>query len=252
MIVMIGLELMATSGEAFQRWDLRALKTDVERIFGVEQSEALRLHLDSISTRRDYVFYHYYEAIDRIQKILDIGDDEISLFTRIVGSNLASQEYRKNQFEAGAHIVACLQSMHSTWDILAHAIYHAVGMNLDRQMLIRPNKICLAEVASKLSGITGMESTSSLLKEMSADPDFVYINAVVNQSKHRNVIAPTLNADMSGARNHQLMFAPFERDGKFFEARTVKELLEREQGRQMTIILKVGNDLNCWATSHSR
>lgn len=226
-------------------WNLVELRRNVEVKFGRAQLELLRPCLDSVVSRQHYASYHYHEAKKRFDAILGISADEESLFMRMLGTEDADGEsYRQNEWEAGAHVLACVQSLHALADTLGHAIYFSLGMNLVKKTALGERQINLQSVIDKLAGEFSGRTLVVLLKSLINDDDYTYLSDLVNHSKHRSVVRASVQIDMTGAQSHGLIFASFRRGDVHHPQRRVKELLTAEYDRQARLLVSIGQTLN--------
>jgi hypothetical protein len=226
----------------YESWDLKTLRDDIKSLFGDEQLTLAAKPITSFCLRQQYARYHYKEALHRFDAILETGVDETSLCMRVLTFD---EEYLDSQFEAGAHAIACIQSIHTLGDILGNIIYYSLGMNREDRTRIKSN-MYIHTVRDYLNKIPDASEITTLLDQLLDHPDYKYVAAVVNESKHCSVIAPHLRVDMTGDGNHSLVFIAFNRKDVQFPPRVVSDVLPNEFARQTALMLAVGNKLNEW------
>ncbi|HQW21647.1 MAG TPA: hypothetical protein PLI90_13375 [Rhodocyclaceae bacterium] len=224
-------------------WNLERLREDVRFLFGDEQRECLSPSLNSIVDRQTYARFHYQESKRILGEVLNDRDDQAILFDLIFGADRnAHHEFAYRRKFAEAHIVAFLQSLHSLSDILAHAIYFALGLNLHKTTRLSPKRVDLHKVRALLpSG-----EVSIHLQELVDHEDYRYLANIVNHSKHRSVVQTPYSVDATGCdtQPHGLKFAAFVYDDQAYPARWAEPFMESEYNRQSALITRTGVFLN--------
>lgn len=224
-------------------WNLQQLINDVERIYGIEQQELLIPTIHSIVARKSYSDFHIEEAEALLNSYLSDKSEIVNLFNLVIGSHKDEQlHFRSCRIKTEAHIVACLQSMHSTSDILSHSIYYALGMNLDPKLSIKLKDVSIATVHSKIN--QRYPSVGNLINELRTHADYKYLSAIVNHSKHRSVIGTCFTVQPQEIRRCGLQFHEFTHNDIFHSARWVDDFLKSEYTRQDFLLIKIGNELN--------
>ena len=224
-------------------WNLEQLREDVTFLFGDEQHECLSPSLNSIVDRQTYARFHYQESKRILGEVLNDRDDQAILVDLIFGANRnAHHEFASRRKFAEAHVVAFLQSLHSLSDILAHAIYFALGLNLHKATRLPPKRVYLHKVQALLSA--GVVSVR--LQELINHEDYRHLADIVNHSKHRSVIQTPYSVDVTGCdtQPHGLKFAAFVYDDQAYPARWADPFMESEYNRQSALITCIGELLN--------
>ena len=144
----------------------------------------------------------------------------------------------------GAHLVACVQSIHSIPDILAHLFYYALGLNL--QDGLDERAISAASVRRLLDANPRYSELADALRSLVADGQARHLAALANHSKHRSIVQPMLNEDWTGEREnrHEIRFAPFTYSEVPYPEIAVAALLEPEYARSSQVTIKAGEKLN--------
>ena len=224
-------------------WNLSQLRDNVATQHGDAQLEHLSPSLNSIVDRQIYARFHFQEANRILNELLKDRDDQSILIDLVFGADReAHHEFANSRRFAEAHITACVQSLHSLSDILAHAIYYALGLNLDDATKLRPNRIYLHVVKPLLPA----GKMSFLIQELVEHADYRYLADIVNHSKHRRVVQTPYTVDVTGTATppHGLKFAAFVYDGRAYPARWVYPFVESEYSRQSDLITRIGELLN--------
>lgn len=220
-------------------WDLKQLRADVKRCFGSDQVRLIDPCLRSIDDRRGFARYHYSEANGLMDGEI-VGRKEPELFAAMMGAyDRDPGDFEWARFRAAAHITACVQCMHAMADILAHTVYFGLGMNLDRATTIKPKAINIETVRDKIPSI----AIKDQMHAFTDHPEYIYLSALNNHSKHRSIVAVGFSVDFEEA-THGLRFSAFEYGSAVYPQRWVKSTLEAEYGRQETYVHGIGHALN--------
>ncbi len=231
-------------------WNLKQLRDAVEHRYGKDQRLAISPSLDSIEQRQGFASYHYHEAFRIIREATSTQNDDMQIMLLIFGADEeASRKFKWAGFQAAAHITACVQSMHTVADMLAHSLYYAFGMNLDDKKALAPHKIGIRPVSRRLPD----GQVKSRLDALVEDDSFIYLSALTNHSKHRSMVKTNYSLDLTGeaASSHGLKFSGFEYDGQRHSERWVKPTLESEYNRQSGLIVDIGQALNAALISNA-
>jgi len=230
------------------KWNLKQLRDSVEHLYGRDQRLAITPSLDSIEQRQGFASYHYQEAVRIITDATCTQDNDLQIALLFFGfDEEASRKFQQAGFQAAAHITACVQSMHTVADMLAHSLYYAFGMNLVEEKILAPHRIGIRAVYQRLPDGEVKEQVNVLV----AHNDFVYLSALTNHSKHRSMVKANYSLDLTGeaSSSHGLRFSGFEYDGERYPERWVKPTLESEYNRQAVLVVNIGQALNAALTS---
>lgn len=156
--------------------------------------------------------YHYQEA-DRLinAKLKEAASDDVLMKFVILNADPESEDFQARRFRAEAHLIAFMQSGHAILDTLGHVLYFA--MKFDRP---QPSKVALHTVHPLLP--------EGLLKELGQklldDPELKHLAALVNVSKHRNVVEASISVSfVEDEMPHGLKFQGFNYKGDWYPAR---------------------------------
>lgn len=201
---------------------LQQLKRYLRDLRGDDQVDLFRFSVRSLSDRIDYAQYHIDEATRLITPFREAGgprpeDDHTPFNTAMM--------------HAAAHFLACLQSLHACADICAHVVYYGLGFNLDPKA-IKERDIGASSVLRKIPD----SAVSLALRRLVEDPEFEYLDAVVNHSKHRAVIRTPYTFEPQNAFDesswHGIKLWRFERLGRSYPSQRAEEFLKTELDRQ--------------------
>lgn len=221
-------------------------RTYITRLFGYDQLKLARDSLRSIDDRNFYAWIHYQDAVELIDSYVDENLKDSSLFEVVhVASEQASNDFNFFIRKAGAYLVACIQSIHTLPDVLAHAIYYSLAINLTSQP-IEEKLISASSVAKRLLTISDAEVVRQLLVELSNGGAFPHLSALANHSKHRSIVFPSLNEDWTGLRTerHVVMLMSFKYKNCQYPQVLAKDFLVSESDRCSKLVVQVGLALN--------
>ncbi|QHG91075.1 hypothetical protein CVO_04115 [Sulfurimonas sp. CVO] len=205
--------------------DRKQLYTLIEEKHGKKICEMAKESINSLVKRREFASFHFNEY----RKILDSKD---TISKKI---DLIFDDYADN-LKIEANVIACMQNMHSAFDILGHVIYYAFNLGASEKTKILENKIYIKSIRGKLED----EQLKNLLKALIEHDDYKYLEAIVNHSKHRYLI----NHDLTIAGNTATyFFDSFKYGEKYYEKCVVNDFIEREYNREVRLIMQIENEL---------
>ena len=227
-------------------WNLDDTRKQICSLYGRDQLDLAKGCLRSVDDRMTYAWVHYQDAIQLIESYVDENLKESTLIEVLhCGSEEGSTDFNLFIRKVGAHLVACIQSIHALPDILAHAIYYSLAINLTEKP-IKERLITASSVAKRLSEVSDAEPVRQLLTELTTGGAFPHLSALANHSKHRSIIFPSMNEDWTGLREerHTVMLSAFEYDGSTYAQVSAKELLVAESDRCFKLVIQTGRALN--------
>lgn len=218
-------------------WDLNELRKSVELCFGRAQRNAMSDSLGSMHTRLQHCEFHLCEFIKLEEKAVQGFSSK-----QLVAEILKFDESRTGEisFEASAHAIAAVQALHSVSDITGCVLALSLREGTEWTGYLR-------EVCNSLGKIS--DELAPLVNSLRSHDDYVYLDALVNQTKHRNVVSPYLVADLTGNENNRYAFITFTRKEKIHPPRDVKNFLIGEYNRQAKQFFEIINKLNSIAYS---
>jgi len=209
-------------------WDLEETLSLVERLHGRAQVYLLRSCLKSLDDRQFYAGYHYHEYKRLLCESIDAQLGEKHIFELTFPRNEESlARIATLEKKVGAHVVACVQSLHSLVDMFAHAICYAWALNLGERPLEERN-ITLNSVMKGISHVPPLLSIYEVFGNIRAHREFSYLSALVNHSKHRSIVEPVLSVSFleDSGPPYTVKFSGFTYDGKAYDKRNVDEVIE--------------------------
>lgn len=209
--------------------DRRKLIRDVHAAHGPEVAREFEVSLKSVFLRRDYAQYHFAEAqrlvLDQVAQV-NLSDDLMSAMKLVLPfDNAVFEDFQSRRFQAEAHLVALLQSLHAIGDTLGHVIYFARGMAAQEKTRLRERDIGLARVLGRLDA---GDPLAQLLEDYGTEPVVQQLDDMVNHAKHRAIVVAPVSLDVAGVQDQPLglQFTQFTRLGSYNPSRRVAPFVE--------------------------
>lgn len=227
------------------RWDIEETREHIRRLFGDDQLELAKPCLRSVVDRQTYARIHFQEAKAKIDSYVQTALQDASLFEVTINNSEARIEFEIFLREVGAHLTACVQSIHAVPDILAHAIYYSLGLNQAPESL-KARDICAGSVLRLLRREQQLNTVTALLESLVSAKTFAHLTALTNQAKHRSIVFPSLNEDLTGTREkrHMVVFPAFVYNDSLFPQVFADEFLSIEYERSSRCMVDTGIELN--------
>lgn len=227
-----------------QRWDLDELRSLVHRHYGSAQLQKLRPPLRSVIEREYYASFHYHSAMDLMKDAIGERDDTQVLEDLVLKADEdASERFGEARYQAAAHVIACLQSLHARADTLSHVLYYGLGMDLDVASQLAERQVDLRRVSSAVAAMSDGAALTALLRELTSHAGFKYLDDLVNFSKHRSIVDTAYSVSFQEQR-HGLLLQSFTRNGITHPPCWVNEALPQEFDRQNVVCINIGIELN--------
>ena len=224
-------------------WDLNVLRQTIEQLYGAEHLAKLSPCLNSIVERQEFSRFYYHESKETLEKILYDKTDQASLLRLVLPFDSEEREiFEDCKFIARAHILSCIQNMHSMSDILGHVIYYSLNIGKAK----KESDISLKCVNDWINGDCELDFLKVTLDEFTKHNDYEYLSALVNHSKHRSIIEPYFNVNLlkKGRDMQEIRFRGFKFKGMEYPSRIVHEFLGSEIDRESILVIKIGNEVN--------
>lgn len=231
-------------------WNLEETRKHVRRLYGSDQLKLISASLNSISDRQFFAGYHYHEYKKLLKQNIDdkLAEKDLLDLTFFPAIN-GDQEYRTMIKKVVANIIGCLQSMHCVGDTLSHVTYYALGLNL-RPEALAERSISIKSVIDLLNKLDEFSDISSELTKIISYPDFIYLEALVNHSKHRSIIEPSLDVDATDneIKTYEVAFPVFSYNKVDYSRRKVEDFLQPFYSwlsfRTVDVGIAINNSLN--------
>lgn len=227
------------------RWNMAETRNQIKRLYGHKQLEMAIPALRSVIDRRDYAHFHYHEANNIFRAFAEEKLANEPLLWVIHQSDESVSEFNWLITRIGAHVVACIQSLHAIADIMAHAVYYSLGMNLSDSALREAN-ISVRTVLKKLGDSAELSIVHQLMTELAYGGRADHLAALSNYSKHRSIIRTSMTEDWSGEEpeRQRLTLGGFSYKGNSFPSAGVKNFITDEHDRIARLIVDVGNAMH--------
>jgi hypothetical protein len=134
-----------------------------------------------------------------------------------------------------AHVVAAVHGLHSIADIFAQAIYLSLND-------VSEWKGYLTDLSKELP--IEAEKIKIEIDEFTKATDFVYLDAIANQAKHRTITQPILMYSTANVNPPKYEFSTFKRNDKTNASRNINEFFLSELNRQVKLLETIGTKLN--------
>jgi hypothetical protein len=227
-------------------WNLEETRNHVAHSYGDAQLYVVRKCLESIIDRQRYAAYHFQEYHRLLSEHIDDRLTSKSIYEiTLPFEQKQYAEYNLCLTRVSANIVACVQSMHSLGDILAHVVYFALCMNIGQSKL-KEQDVSLSTVIRLLKQDQVFVELTTILDGILRHPEFIYLNALVDHSKHRSIIDTVLSVDppAEGRPPYTLLFEAFTYRDKLYPQREIQPFIEPVYAWLSHEVVICGNALN--------
>ncbi len=194
--------------------------------------------IESLHDRQDYAKYHFKEF-----KKLSSFNNEAEL---VKSWHTMDKESFDKRLALKANIMACIQSIHITHDLLAQLIFNVLNLTkAEKEKLYFYTVITilkrlkndkyknLIELLTKLRG-GNLENKSSY---------FNYLRAIVNHSKHTYTIEPKRKLSFSPNAHQRFYFEEFKYSDILYKEIDAEFLINSEYNRESKLIIEIENEL---------
>jgi hypothetical protein len=226
-------------------WNLSETREHITRLFGRRQLELAAPSIRSVDDRQTYAGIHFRAARAVVEAYVSAELQDVSLLEVTCGEDEGWTKFNIFIREVGAHLTACIQSIHAVPDILANALYYSLGLNL-LPGAIKPRALSIASVAARLTQYPDSANLGALLETLAIGGEFKHLSALANQAKHRTIVFPSLNEDCTGEREvkHAVTFPAFEHEGVPYGEVFADKFLKDEYSRCSALVVAIGSELN--------
>jgi hypothetical protein len=227
-------------------WSIKDTQNHIEVRFGENQLVRAAPSLYSLARRLDFARYHYREFQRLFSSFTQLHLTTKPLFIVMYSGNKEDRDdFEDLMTGVGAHATACVLSIHSLSDVLAYAVYYALGLDLEKSAL-SDREISIDKVVRRLRKIPAHAAIADALSNMCANSSYIHIANLANCSKHQSIVRPNLNEDLTGlrAQQHEFRFSAFHLNGKDFPETTFELVLKPAYDLMCRTVIDVGNMLN--------
>lgn len=243
------------------KWELKQLEEAVRNAHGDSYGDSIYQPLQSFRWKSDMADFHAREAEhilkDAISVTPGIGTDDSEsvaackavLISAAPGDD--GQNLRVARFKAEAHIIASAQALHSLGDIMCHIVYWAYKLDTVSNVPAT-NRLNLHSTLRTLNKLPQYTSTASLIQEVVDAPEFMYLAAYVNTTKHKSLVSSSMSADFNenrgGMRIKAFSYADPVDNTHNFDKKWAYDFLVPENQTVRLKLIAVGNSLNNYFT----
>lgn len=235
-----------TEEKMLPQWDTKLTGTLVATAFGKAQWEKAYPSVRSMADRPEFCHYYYHQALDLLDEYIKSKLGGKGLFNAFKDYD----EFSYLMLRIRANVVAFVQSLHAVPDTCAHVLYYSLAIDKLPQPLkerdVNASRVLRLLERQCESTHPEYKNLCRLFKEITTGDGYEYLAALTNTSKHRSIVRPQLNQDLTGKREEKwiLFLEPFWYEGKFFEQTNAREFMQNEHDRIQPLIVDIGVELN--------
>lgn len=239
------------------KWELKQLKDAVREARGDRHADEMSGSLNAFFWKADMARYHascvhtiWKDALAEVESLENVDHAPEPALTAIfvgLGQGEDGQKIRFARFTSEAHIIASAQALHSMFDIFAHIVYWACDLASAPEPLPL-QRIGIHSVCRCLSKTSANASVETRVRELIDLPEFEYLSAFVNTTKHRSLVSSSFSAAFDEGR-YGMRFAAFSYtdprgQSRNYERKWAEDFLGQEAGAISMKFAEVGNSLN--------
>lgn len=208
--------------------------------------------IQSVVNRLWYAGFH----AEKVKEAFDVafgadGDGDEDLFAQLIKQPDGEERFHRCMFEVGAHVTACLHSLHASAETFAFTAYFSLPAALRGAPILDASSVTVGLVVKQLEKQQPTLSLAHSIAALTCDGDFIYLDALVCHGKHRSLIRPNFRLTLNEIipRSEVLVFQPFSygKPGKRAEPYpqvAIESFIEREHARLTAAIDKAGESLH--------
>lgn len=240
------------------KWKLKELEDAVRNAHGDQYADAIHEPLQSFAWKSDMAYFHACEAEQILKEAVtatpgindhdrpSIATSKAVVFAAAPGE--AGQHLRLAKFKAEAHIIASAQALHSLSDIVCHVVYWAYRLDTGPNAP-EINRLNLHSTLRTLTTLRKYATTESLIRAVVDAPEFTYLAAYVNTTKHKSLVSSTMSAsfipeDRGGMRIKSFSYRDQVGNSHHFDSKWAYDFLFQENQSVRLKLVAVGNSLN--------
>ena len=239
--------------ETRMKWEIKELEDAVRNAHGDQYADAIHEPLQSFAWKSDMAYFHACEAEQILKEAVSatpgINDhDRQSIATgkaAILAAthSEAGQHLRSVKFKAEAHIIASAQALHSLGDILCHVVYWAYQLYTVPKAPVT-NKLNLHSIRDTLNTLPQYATTASLIRAVVDAPEFKYLVAYVNTTKHKSLVSSSMSASFVPEDRGGIRIKAFSYKHDNYDSKWAYDFLFQENQSVLLKLVEVGKSLN--------
>lgn len=221
------------------------------------RSIAAQDSLKSVSARLSHAAHHHDEVNAswlRFDERASNKKTATSKLFRVQGEPLDSHEWfgEAGTITRSAHLVACVQALHSIPDTLAYAVYFCFELKTPA----RERDISVKSVKRELASNAHAQFACEALASLTDGGRYGHIDALSNHAKHRSIVEDSVRGNPNAGKDApiSLRFNAFtyETTGNIpvsYVAIDALPLLQSELSRMQSIVNRFGIALNAYLST---
>lgn len=231
-------------------WSTKEFKNLVQSRYGKDQLEKLKKLLSSISWKLMLADYHAEESKRLYRSYLseEAGDEAWQALGQTLLAASSSEEADKfieARVLSEAHIIACAQSLHSTADILAHVVYFGLNLENNLSNSTPMRKLGLDQVYKSMCRENFAPHVVDAIRYLKESPEFSYLSAYVNVTKHRSLVDVTHSISFSSSiSRYGVKILHFEYKGDPYAEKWADDFVFEDRKAIREGIFRIGNQMN--------
>jgi hypothetical protein len=173
------------------RWNLEPLREHVRQL-GHDFNDPLSQTIRSVDRSIVLFHYHVYTARDALKGHINKDEPQGSdNFMLLLGASARQEEFARTKVVSEAHIIACLHTTRSLYDIFSHVV--------NRLLLSSQLPVGQCDIY-KVRDALPSGPLRSALDDLIGLQWFKYIQAFINTAKHRQLIVHSVTISMEENR----------------------------------------------------
>lgn len=189
-------------------------KIKVVENYGEERWKLVNKHLGSFYWKIGLSDFHSKESIKVLAETIPIDTknalyEAVNHIMLVAGGGEGAQEIAEVWFKSEAHIIAFAQSLHSSCDILAKAIYQGLDLenNIKKPLGFRSQN--LSRILSEIERVNYAPNVAATINQLRQSKEYKYLHAYVNQTKHHSLIDSKASVSLENEKQG-LLLSEFE------------------------------------------
>jgi len=194
-----------------------------------------KVYQESLLWKKELVLFHSKNSNEAWNK----------LFRRHLHKKLivGNKNWQDAHLASEAHVICAAQALHSMGDILGQIINQVILPGA-----LSEDEVSLRNVLSRLNEEVIAPNIVTKIQQLKDSPEFKYIDAFVNITKHRRILKTEYRAEGGpGTRNDQgIIFKQFNYKNENYPITWAKDIVGPYKNKIFIYICDVGNSINSY------
>ncbi len=240
------------------KWKIKELEDAIRNTHGDKYVDAIHEPLQSFTWKSEMAYFHAYEAEQILKEAvastpgINEGDQPSIAYGKAVvfasSPGETGEHLRLARFKAEAHIIASAQALHSLTDIVCYVVYWAYRLDTMPNAPAK-KRLNLHSTLRTLNVFPQYSTTASLIQAVFDAPEFKYLAAYVNTTKHKSLISSTMSASFvpekrGGMRIKSFYYTDPVGNRHHFGSKWAKDFLFQDNQKVRLKLMAVGKSLN--------